>query len=326
MAREQHSRNRQLWDEMLDQQKKVVDNWSEAITQASLEYTESTNSLKSSTKSVEKALIKYVDTVESNISRFEEQSASIDHFSQGISKLKEQFSALTNISEVINDEFIEQMRGYSKNIKKASLELENDSQSLADASKAFHDIADELNELKPVLKQLPETLRTTIIDEHSMVTEEWSKNAKKTSAELAENSSSLISATESATSAINTFAERVKHESESFEEQRILIEQLNHSMSTLNKHINDVGTLFVDEKLQKFEAFISEMTQLVSLLEENRGNLGEAGPSIAAILTDLKEIEPLLKNLPSNLQEIDKLIDTLKPKSNLLGKLFGRDK
>ena len=68
------------------------------------------------------------------------------------------------------------------------------------------------------------------------------------------------------------------------------------------------------------------MTQLVSLLEENRGNLGEAGPSIAAILTDLKEIEPLLKNLPSNLQEIDKLIDTLKPKSNLLGKLFGRDK
>ena len=326
MNREQHTRNCQLWDEVLDQQKKVVENWSKAITQASLEYTDSTNSLKMSTKDVEKALSKYAETVESNISRFENQSASIDHFNEGIMKLKEQFSSLMSLSEVINDELVEKMRDYTKKIKVASSELESGSKSLANSSAAYNEIVDELNKLKSALNQLPDSIRKTIVNEHSIVTEEWSKNAKNTSEELVKNSSIFSSATETATNAINTLAQSVHLKSKSFEEQQNLIEQLNSSMSALNKQVNDVGKLFANEKLQKIEAFISELTQLISLLEANKDNLGNTGESVAAISKDLQKIEPLLKDLPSSLEQIDKLIDTLKPKTNILGNLFGRDK
>ena len=326
MNREQHARNCQLWDEVLDQQKKAVENWSKAMTQASLEYTESTNSLKVSTKSVEEALSKYAETVESNISRFEKQSTSIDHFNEGIMKLKEQFSSLMNFCEVINDEFIENMRDYTKNIRDASSELENGSKSLSNTSTVYNEIVDELNKLKSSLNQLPETIRKNIVDEHSIVTEEWSKNAKDISKKLVKNSGKFSSATETATIAIDTLAQSVHLKSKSIEEQQDLIEQLNSSMSTLNKQLNSVGTLFADEKLENFETFISELTQLISLLETNKNNLGDTGESVAAIAKDLQKIEPLLNNLPSSLEHIERLIDTLKPKTTILGSLFGRDK
>ena len=324
MLREQKAVNMQVRDDTLGQHMKVVENWSTTISRASSEFAESTDSLKASTENVERATQKFAESMERDSSRFEEQSASIEHVNEGIAKLREQYSALMNMSEIFSDEFVEKMKVFSVAIGEASTLLEKDGQSLNEAGLAFKEAANELNELNPMLKQLPETLRTTLVVEHAKVAEEWSKNAEKTNAELADRGSSLGSATEAAAGAISSLAERVQLDASGFEEQRKAIDQVNGSIAKLNGQLNALSTLFDNEKIRKLEAFTSEIAQVVSLLEDNKGNLGETGLSVKAILDDLKKLEPLLERFPASIKEIDKQIQDLKRKKNRITRLFSR--
>lgn len=324
MLREQKEANIQIRDDTIGKHIQVVENWAQTIAGASSAYVDSIGTLKTSTEVVESAIQKFAASMERDTNRMEEQRNSIEQVNESISKLREQYSSLIVMSEVFGDQFIEKFKKFSDTMETVSNLLEKDSETLTEVGLAFKNSVSELSELKPTFLQLTDELRVTVVDEHSKVIEEWSKNAEKTSEEITERSIKLSSATEAAALAVNSLAERVKSDTSGFEKQREVIDEVTSSIVQLNENLNKVGTILDNDKIRNFEVFVTEISQLVSLLENNKQNLGEAESSVKSILDDLKKLEPLLQRFPSNIEEIDKLIQDVKPKRNLIKRVLGR--
>ncbi len=250
-VREQIKRIDQLSDEVQDQWKKVGDNASEAIGRVISDFTESTNSLRLATESAEKTLTKYTESIESSISRFEKQSVSINNLNEEISRLRKQSSVLLSFGEVLNDQFVDRMREYAKQIAAASSELEADGHALANVSSAFKEIVAELKGLKPAIQQLPEMLQNPVIDGHSMISSKWdevAEQADQINENLIKNDDQFSASVESVQKAISNLAENAESASMSLVEQRKGLEHFNDSISKLIEQINDANARFSDNE------------------------------------------------------------------------------